>query len=375
MGRGADSEPGFYPRHPRGWRRGRTSARRLTQWFLSTPPSRVATRCHDVLFRFLGVSIHATLAGGDPPPAGGGPRRQLAVKARQGQFLSTPPSRVATEVGDVVDKSIIVSIHATLAGGDGFLSPLVTGPRLFLSTPPSRVATLARPQAGVSPYMFLSTPPSRVATLYVWEHRTDWTFLSTPPSRVATDAVPNIFYVGEVSIHATLAGGDPKQEVQKLLQSGVSIHATLAGGDLRDAHKRVAQLVFLSTPPSRVATLENARTAASQSFLSTPPSRVATVHDVDFAFDVGVSIHATLAGGDKGAAFRKLRRGVSIHATLAGGDSNVPPPTASHTRFYPRHPRGWRRPVPCRQILPGACFYPRHPRGWRPCCLWLENRQ
>ena len=65
MGRGADSEPGFYPRHPRGWRRGRTSARRLTQWFLSTPPSRVATRCHDVLFRFLGVSIHATLAGGD----------------------------------------------------------------------------------------------------------------------------------------------------------------------------------------------------------------------------------------------------------------------------------------------------------------------
>ena len=59
-------------------------------------------------------------------------------------------------------------------------------------------------------------------------------------------------------------------------------------------------------------------------FLSTPPSRVAT-NDVFFlCHHVHVSIHATLAGGDYanhcGQCFFKV---VSIHATLAGGDSKI----------------------------------------------------
>ena len=37
------------------------------------------------------------------------------------------------------------------------------------------------------------------------------------------------------------------------------------------------------------------------------------------------------------------------------------------SRFYPRHPRGWRR-EPRRVCLQVADrFYPRHPRGWRHC--------
>ena len=56
------------------------------------------------------VSIHATLAGGDFSAS-------VSVISC-GLFLSTPPSRVATEVvvEGVVQRS--VSIHATLAGGD-----------------------------------------------------------------------------------------------------------------------------------------------------------------------------------------------------------------------------------------------------------------
>ena len=88
-------------------------------------------------------------------------------------------------------------------------------------------------------------------------------------------------------------------------------------------------------------------------FLSTPPSRVATVlfHCGSFLFRV--SIHATLAGGDlfhvctslvvnesfyprhprgwrlRRRAKRRLRLHVSIHATLAGGDcAAVSKPTA-----------------------------------------------
>ena len=126
----------------------------------------------------------------------------------------------------------------------------------------------------------------------------------------------------------------------------VSIHATLAGGDAAHTLRTDEELVFLSTPPSRVATFEK-------------------LGQVVVAADV--SIHATLAGGDTLAAVIGGRtNNVSIHATLAGGDKadalglsqivqflSTPPSRVathlSHTQaripqsFYPRHPRGWRR--------------------------------
>ena len=125
-----------------------------------------------------------------------------------------------------------------------------------------------------------------------------------------------------------------------------------------------------------------------------------------------ISIHATLAGGDGYKRLAaKIKTQISIHATLAGGDENsdsaallaslflsTPPSrvatyrykTLFHTyhRFYPRHPRVWRRSLvvlgivswlflstpPSRVatfgyllwLLRQRCFYPRHPRGWRP---------
>ena len=78
----------FYPRHPRGWR------------LPVPPPCGIPDR----------VSIHATLAGGD----------FFLRRCREGQnaFLSTPPSRVATESREPFLTRGDVSIHATLAGGD-----------------------------------------------------------------------------------------------------------------------------------------------------------------------------------------------------------------------------------------------------------------
>ena len=100
-------------------------------------------------------------------------------------------------------------------------------------------------------------------------------------------------------------------------------------------------------------------------FLSTPPSRVATWR-----------------------GYRQLpQEHVSIHATLAGGDASNKCFRAKNESFYPRHPRGWRRysreegkaymMVSIHATLAGGdhtlkqtatanfCFYPRHPRGWR----------
>ena len=57
-----------------------------------------------------------------------------------------------------------------------------------------------------------------------------------------------------------------------------------------------------------------------------------------------VSIHATLAGGDISPIHIAPTSVVSIHATLAGGDcTRCCSGGWSSRRFYPRHPRGWRR--------------------------------
>ena len=58
----------------------------------------------------------------------------------------------------------------------------------------------------------------------------------------------------DVSIHATLAGGDVHDLAVVVQTTNVSIHATLAGGDQRVRLCGCGILEFLSTPPSRVAT-------------------------------------------------------------------------------------------------------------------------
>ena len=128
-----------------------------------------------------------------------------------------------------------------------------------------------------------------------------------------------------VSIHATLAGGDVTPLAWVSAKRKVSIHATLAGGDLCLRAVLECFEKFLSPPPSRVAT----------ELRHKPPGNLV------------VSIHATLAGGDalKGGQNFAFKC-VSIHATLAGGD----------------HRQGGRQN---KQV----CFYPRHPRGWRPARL------
>ena len=78
----------FYPRHPRGWR--------LAGLQMGCPDHR--------------VSIHATLAGGDTSMYG--------MLKSEFMFLSTPPSRVATRRAGGRHGADAVSIHATLAGGD-----------------------------------------------------------------------------------------------------------------------------------------------------------------------------------------------------------------------------------------------------------------
>ena len=168
----------------------------------------------------------------------------------------------------------------------------------FLSTPPSRVATLSRPLwcpdvTGFYPRhprgwrRGISTGTGSVLRFYPrhprgWRHLTVadlekiMTFLSTPPSRVATARNPPRIPPRRVSIHATLAGGD---------RGGYWTCRRIQGFYPR--HPRGWRRIY--------------------------QQRGRSLHSV--------SIHATLAGGDckKYYGIEKVK-GVSIHATLAGGD-------------------------------------------------------
>ena len=193
------------------------------------------------------VSIHATLAGGD--------KSTMRSVYTSFWFLSTPPSRVATTLLLTIHQLVMVSIHATLAGGDIERRNSYSFIFRFLSTPPSRVATSSTAFLIASGSCFYPRHPRgwrRLADSFTALNNT--LFLSTPPSRVATFKM-----------------GDPPNHQQ------VSIHATLAGGDVKSCNFNNSNKEFLSTPPSRVATSDSGR---------------------KFRFGY-VSIHATLAGGDE----------------------------------------------------------------------------
>ena len=169
-------------------------------------------------------------------------------------FLSTPPSRVATATAAIAPLITKVSIHATLAGGDGIA--------LYRDFRAERVSIHATLAGGD---------------------------LRSRSARLAF----------RVSIHATLAGGDPPA-FPCTVRGHVSIHATLAGGDTAPHSSLRLVILFLSTPPSRVATPTCRR-------LSKPPACFYPRHPRGWRLRLerrcvqqgNVSIHATLAGGDR----------------------------------------------------------------------------
>ena len=79
---------GFYPRHPRGWRRFVHYGKLCKRSFYPRHPRGWRLFLSQDCRAGLTVSIHATLAGGDSMT-----RQRLC---RTAWFLSTPPSRVAT---------------------------------------------------------------------------------------------------------------------------------------------------------------------------------------------------------------------------------------------------------------------------------------
>ena len=213
----------FYPRPPRGGRRGRSSNAQCpskisihalreegdtiqsvdktsTQSFLSTPSARRATRQAFQVQKYYEISIHALREEGDlgrgsskqsmanfyPRPPRGGRRPMFCSSWASTRFLSTPSARRATQVAHRRRGRAGISIHALREEGDLLVGVLL-------------------PLAGE----FLSTPSARRAT---YEDRLDMTitcqFLSTPSARRATGLPCRVHRRGSISIHALREEGD-----------------------------------------------------------------------------------------------------------------------------------------------------------------------
>ena len=57
------------------------------------------------------------------------------------RFQSTPPSREVTPIMEAVQLQVLISIHTSLAGGDGAITRYAGDSIIFQSTPPSREVT------------------------------------------------------------------------------------------------------------------------------------------------------------------------------------------------------------------------------------------
>ena len=213
-----------------------------------------------------------------------------------GSFQSTHPSRGATLLHLSDGNSDAVSIHAPLAGCDDWIMRRIKEVAGFQSTHPSRGAT--RP---IDPFP--------------WTLR----FQSTHPSRGAICTIMDHYPPVLVSIHAPLAGCDP-----------------------RCLCPQPSSFCFNPRTPRGVRLFSGRSFLPSRRFNPRTPRGVRRRGAGNEPQYRGVSIHAPLAGCDLSSRYAGCGGLVSIHAPLAGCDDAPSKRTRCTRRFNPRTPRGVR---------------------------------
>ena len=281
----------FYPRPPRGGRRGSAS----------------------LIASVVTISIHALREEGDVV---------LNVNARrQHKFLSTPSARRAT----MRLKSLIgiasnfyprpprggrpavprfhggrseISIHALREEGDPRRRREGKQNRRFLSTPSARRATSPTrpPRALLSD--FYPRPPrgGRLGTVTAKSWRVSY-FYPRPP-RGGRLAVHVLCFLPCGFLSTPSARRATSRNVQGFRVRTISIHALREEGDFPGSMYYVGTYGFLSTPSARRATGRCYSSITSTTFLSTPSARRATPARRGRAPDECISIHALREEGD-----------------------------------------------------------------------------
>ena len=145
----------------------------------------------------------------------------------------------------------------------------------------------------------------------------------------------------------------------------ISIRAPREGSDLACARRGGSGCNFYPRSPRGERRAKKRVGEGFAKFLSALPARGATSNGVDFEQDSTISIRAPREGSDP---IRRRSAHISrsfLSALPARGATAANLRRfAQRTYFYPRSPRGERRPDRC-SSLAGFHFYPRSPRGER----------
>ena len=198
----------------------------------------------------------------------------------------------------VASQCLRISIHALREEGDGPAQRLAAGKPHFYPRPPRG----GRP----------GDDAGNILDIIL--------FLSTPSARRATRRNPA-----------------PQPRAERFLSTPSARRATTKNQPFR------AKKLFLSTPSARRATFSPVGNTSNSAFLSTPSARRATGCHCDAAGFGAISIHALREEGDISS-------------------SDWPPPEM----LFLSTPSARRATVSCRALFSGSMdFYPRPPRGGR----------
>ena len=264
----------FYPRPPRGGRRGCGLDHQLVQQFLSTPSARRATTVPKDDFKAIQISIHALREEGDrcpvvaircsidfyPRPPRGGRRGFLAGSwqrfsisihalreegdpfrsasfRRSAYFYPRPPRGGRHCWAKIVLNHVEISIHALREEGDVVVQQRAVALKAFLSTPSARRATPTHVDEW-DDGRFLSTPSARRATQYFspfWYAPAD--FYPRPPRGGRQDCHETVCHPENFYPRPPRGGRPwPRRAASLCTSSPISIHALREEGDEITTH-------------------------------------------------------------------------------------------------------------------------------------------
>ena len=257
----------FYPRPPRGGRRGRIARESSSTVFLSTPSARRATRTRK-------TSIPRAEHFYPRPPRGGRPSPIWARTWTTPNFYPRPPR-----------------------GGRRWSLRDLAKARRFLSTPSARRATTAPPMPG----------SCRPISIHALREEGD------PDNKTGGKGL-GYFYPRPPR------GGRHAGQRRGRERGHISIHALREEGDSRQASSTTLKSNFYPRPPrgGRRSRYDNNDTG--DAFLSTPSARRATSSLFHANASEAISIHALREEGDAAAPTECLCAKISIHALREEGD-------------------------------------------------------
>ena len=301
----------FYPRPPRGGRRGPKKPRSARTLFLSTPSARRATVASSSSTSVSKSFLSTPSARRATRPNGGPAHAKI--------FLSTPSARRATCTRPEHRAHQDISIHALREEGDINPEPDDAATDNFYPRPPRGGRPAGMTEKQRAEFNFYPRPPrgGRRASGLLAVRAT--AFLSTPSARRATVAI------------------EPRDSGR-----AISIHALREEGDRRRPPRQLPVTHFYPRPPRGGRQEPVEVPDISKIFLSTPSARRATTRSRGCAQRQQISIHALREEGDRGRLRKRGSGLISIHALREEGDTTAFPLPPSTANFYPRPPRGGR---------------------------------